>query len=84
MPILSNFYGIFIKMYFQQIEHNPPHIHAIYDEYVGVINIHTGQLIEGDLPSRALRLVQKWLLLHKKELLSIWDTQNFKRIPPLE
>lgn len=29
MPILSRFYGISIKMYFQQSEHNPPHIHAI-------------------------------------------------------
>ena len=50
MPIISNFYGIIIKMYFQQSEHNPPHIHAIYREHIGVINIQTGNLIEGDLP----------------------------------
>ena len=30
MPVISNFYGIIIKMYFQQLEHNPPHIHALY------------------------------------------------------
>ncbi|MBR0473390.1 MAG: DUF4160 domain-containing protein [Erysipelotrichaceae bacterium] len=30
MPVLSRFYGITIRMYFQQAEHNPPHIHAIY------------------------------------------------------
>lgn len=30
MPILSNFYGISIKMYVQQVEHNSPHIHALY------------------------------------------------------
>ena len=45
MPILSNFYGILIKMYFQQVEHNPPHIHAIYGEYMGVINIKTSELL---------------------------------------
>ena len=83
MPILSNFYGISIKMYFQQVEHNPPHIHAIYSEYMGVIDIQTGKLLEGDLPIRALKLVQEWLNVHKDEILKIWNTQEFKRIPPL-
>ncbi len=84
MPILSNFYGIIIKMYFQQSEHNPPHIHAVYGEYVGSIDIQTGELIEGDLPNRALKLVQEWTKVHKNELLNIWNTQEFKKIPPLE
>lgn len=83
MPILSDFYGILIKMYFQQSEHNPPHIHAIYGEYMGAIDIQTGELIEGDLPGRALKLVQEWLQIHRNEVLIIWNTQQFKRIPPL-
>lgn len=84
MPIISNFYGISIKMYFQQDEHNPPHIHALYGEYMGVINIKTGELLEGDLPKRALKLVQEWLNVHKKEIIKIWNTQKFKKIPPLK
>lgn len=83
MPILSNFYGISIKMYFQQSEHNPPHVHALYGEYVGVIDIKTGNMIEGDLPNRALKMVQEWLNTHKNELLNIWKTQQFKNILPL-
>ena len=83
MPILSNFYGIVIKMYFQQSEHNPPHIHAIYGEHVGVINIQTGELMEGDLPLRALKLIQEWITKHKQELLDIWKSQKFKKIAPL-
>lgn len=83
MPILSNFYGILIKMYFQQSEHNPPHIHDIYGEYMGAIDIKTGELLEGDLPPRALKLVKEWLEVNKDELLKIWNTQNFKKIPPL-
>ena len=83
MPILSNFYGILIKMYFQQAEHNPPHIHAIYGEYMGAIDIQTGELLEGDLPNRALKLVQEWLQIHRQEVLNIWNTQQFKKIPPL-
>lgn len=83
MPILSNFYGILIKMYFGQSEHNPPHIHAIYGEYMGVIEIKTGKLLEGDLPDRALKLVQEWLQVHRNNILEIWNTQEFKKIPPL-
>lgn len=83
MPILSSFYGISIKMYFQQAEHNPPHIHAIYGEYMGAIDIKTGKLLEGDLPLRALKLVQEWLNVHRNEILKIWNTQNFRKIPPL-
>lgn len=84
MPILSNFYGILIKMYFQQSEHNPPHIHAMYGEYMGIIDIKTGEIIEGDLPFRALKLVQEWLKIYRNDVLKIWETQEFKKIPPLK
>ena len=84
MPVLSSFYGIIIKMYFQQSEHNPPHIHDFYGEYMGAINIKTGKMIEGDLPDRALKIVQEWVKLHQTDLLLIWNTQNFKKITPLK
>lgn len=71
-------------MYFQQSEHNPPHIHAIYGEFIGTIDIQTLELIEGDLPSRALHLVQEWLKIYKNDILEIWNTQKFKKIPPLK
>ena len=84
MPVISRFYGIVIRMYFIQAEHNPPHIHAIYGEYIGAINIYTGELIEGDLPNRALKLVQEWLNVHRNEVLDMWNTQQFKKISPLK
>ena len=83
MPVLSNFYGITRKMYFQQSEHNPPHIHAVYGEYIGSINILTNELIEGDLPTRALKLVQEWVKVNQKELINIWNTQEFRKVKPL-
>lgn len=83
MPMISSFYGIIIKMYFSQSEHNPPHLHAIYGEYIGAIDINEGKLLEGDLPSKALSLVQEWIKIHKLELLDIWNTQNFSKLPPL-
>ena len=84
MPVISRFYGIIIKMYFQQSEHNPPHIHAIYSEFIGVISIIDFQILEGDLPNKALALVLEWLSIHKEELLIMWNTQNFKQLTPLE
>ena len=44
MPVLSRFYGIIIRMYFQQSEHNPPHIHAIYGEHVAAIDFQKKEL----------------------------------------
>jgi len=76
--------GIVIKMYFQQSEHNPPHIHAVYGEYIGAINIETTEMLEGDLPAKALRLVQEWVALNRSALLEMWKTQEFHQLPPLE
>ena len=84
MPILSRFYGIIIKMYFQLSEHNPPHIHAIYGEYVAAISINNFKVLEGDLPTKAVSLVLEWMSIHKEELLTMWNTQNFKQLAPLE
>ena len=84
MPVLSRFYGIIIRMYFVQKEHNPPHIHAIYNEDMAAIDLITGNVLEGYLPPKALALVREWISLHKDELKEIWETQSFKNIPPLE
>ena len=83
MPILSRFNGIVIRMYFQQAEHNPPHIHAIYNDSVAAISIKDGEVLEGYLPQKNLIMVQKWVALHRQELIQICTTQNFIKLPPL-
>ncbi len=84
MPVISKFYGIIIKMYFQQSEHQPPHIHAIYGEFSGSIIIKDGSVLDGDLPKKAVSLINEWLSMHREEVQNIWDTQNFVTIPGLE
>ena len=84
MPVLSRFYGIIIRMYFLQKEHNPPHIHAIYNDNVAAIDFMTGTVLEGYLPSKALAMVREWISIHRDELQEIWETQEFKSISPLE
>lgn len=84
MPEITRFYGIIIKMFFKPKEHEPSHIHALYGEYMGEINILTGEMIAGDLPSKALELVQEWLADYKDELQIMWNDQKIKKLPPLK
>lgn len=84
MPVLARFYGIIIRMYFLQSEHNPPHIHAIYNDDVAAIDFMTGDILEGHLPAKALAMVREWIQLYQNDLQEMWKTQEFKKLPPLE
>ncbi len=84
MPVLSRFYGITIRMYFQQSEHNPPHFHAIYGDDMAAISIKDGKILEGYLPKKALEMVLEWNETNKNKLLEMWETQEFMELEPLE
>jgi len=84
MPTVSRFYGIVIKMFFAQREHQPPHFHAIYGEYNALFAIDSLEMIEGDLPNRAARLVREWGERYQKDLRMMWETQEFMQLPGLE
>lgn len=84
MPVLARFYGIVIRMYFLGSEHNPPHIHAIYEEDTAAFDIRSGEIMDGHLPKRAASLVKEWMALHKDELIEMWETQEFKKLDSLE
>ena len=84
MPEIARFYGLIIKMFFMQSEHTPPHFHALYGEYVGEFDINTLEILEGDLPTRAVKLVQEWAAIHQAELLDMWNTQTVRTLPPLD
>lgn len=78
MPIIATFAGIVIRMYFLESEHNPPHI-----QFGAAIDIRTLQILDGFLPTKEHRLVAEWMQIHQEELLDIWDTQVFRKLPPL-
>jgi hypothetical protein len=82
MPEIARFYGIIIKLFFG--DHPPPHFHAVYGEHIGVFNISTLEMIEGDLPSRARVLALEWATTYRVELQQMWDSQEFHKLPPLE
>jgi len=70
MPLLSQFYGICIYMFWQ--EHNPPHFHAEYADNSILVSILDGVVIKGVFPIKQLKLVLAWSELHKSELLENW------------
>lgn len=72
MPTISMFYGIIVRMYYAPKEHNPPHIHVYYNELVVVINIVDFEIIEGEIPTKQLRLLMAWIEIHQEELLANW------------
>jgi hypothetical protein len=82
MPEITRFYGIVIKLFFG--DHPPPHFHAVYGEYMGLFNIDTLEMIEGDLPNRAKKLVLEWAALYQMELKVMWQKQEFHKLPPLQ
>jgi Domain of unknown function (DUF4160) len=82
MPEVARFYGITIKIFFG--DHPPPHFHAIYGEFNALVSIETLAILEGDLPSRAEKLVIEWATLYQSEMLNIWNTQDFRKLPPLK
>ena len=83
MPEIVRFYGIIIKMFFKPKEHEPAHIHALYNEYVGIFDVCSHEMIEGDMPLRAQQLVKEWMSEHTEELLNMWQTQKIVKLPPL-
>lgn len=86
MPILSMFFGIIIRMY-NNGEHNPPHFHAEYQGYKASFNME-GEIVNGEMPKKQVKLIAAWVELHKDELLANWelamDEQPLYKIDPLK
>ncbi len=68
------FYGIIISLYFfDNRRHKKPHIHVKYQDNEAVITIPDGKLIEGNLKSNKLKLVEAWIEIHRDEIMADWE-----------
>lgn len=86
MPIISTFFGIVIRMFYQ--EHEPPHFHAEHHGEQATFTFD-GQLLTGALRSRrARRQIERWARLHRRELAANWESMEagrpLERIEPLQ
>ena len=86
MPEISRFFGIIIRMYFN--DHQPPHFHAEYGSHEGVFNIVDLSIIHGTLPRRIKVMVLEWAFENRHQLMQNWelmrDSKLPESIPPLE
>jgi len=86
MPIISTFFGIIIRMFFD--DHAPPHFHAEYQGEQATFDF-SGQIVVGSIRSATARkLIRQWARLHASELKANWNQaknlQPLNQIPPLE
>jgi hypothetical protein len=86
MPLVSEFFGIRIYMYWN--DHMPPHFHAEYGGAVALIDIENAVVVRGMLPFRQLKLVLAWCELHEEELMQNWEAarqhEEIRPVEPLE
>jgi hypothetical protein len=68
MPTISIIFGT---------DHFPPHFHAYYGEFDGLIDIKKLEMIKGNLPNKALELILEWA----KELVVDWNLCQEKQHP---
>lgn len=88
MPEISRFYGIIIKMIYNDNEkHHKPHVHVYYGEYKASMSLD-GELLEGKLPLKQYRMVSGWMAVHEDELYKAWNNAvrsiAFDKIEPLK
>jgi hypothetical protein len=86
MLTISSFYGILIRMYYD--EYGPTHFHVAYQDYSAAIDINSLEVRAGYLLRRALNLVLDWTELHRDELRANWvrieQGEQLSAIRPLE
>lgn len=79
MPVISCFFGIYVRMYFN--DHEPPHIHVEYQGHEALVGIVDGSVLEGSLPRQCHGIVRSWCIEHQAKLFDNWS--KAKRLEPL-
>ncbi|MBL7115874.1 MAG: DUF4160 domain-containing protein [Kiritimatiellae bacterium] len=81
MPTISVFFGIIVRRYCGQREHEPPHVHVYYQGYTAVIDIEKAEITKGDFPSKQTKLALAWVELRKEDLLADWELAKAGELP---
>lgn len=71
MPTIAYFLGIAVAMYYR--DHNPPHVHVIYQGYEALLAIEDARVLRGKLPPTVLMIVRRWVVIRREALLANWE-----------
>lgn len=89
MPIISQFFGIIVTMYYNERDgkHKKTHIHVRYNNDKIVYDFDCN-IIEGKIPYKQKKMVEAQILIHKEELLTLWNImkegKGYFKIDPLK
>jgi hypothetical protein len=89
MATISMFYGLLISMFYgDNKQHKLPHIHVRYQDMKATFSIPDGEILDGSLPQKKIKLVQAWIVMYEEDLMLNWELatneQNIFRIEPLK
>ncbi len=86
MPIISTFFGIVIRMFYQ--EHEPAHFHAEYQGQHAKFSFEGAMMVGNIRSGVARRLIRDWAALHRAELDANWARMKkgeaLERVAPLD
>lgn len=85
MPTLSMFFGIIVRMFAD--DHVPAHFHASYQGDNATFDL-SGNLLEGEMPTKQQKLIAAWAEIHHDELVANWELavnkESLFKISPLK
>jgi len=70
VPTIAYFLGIAVSMYYR--DHNPPHIHVLYQGYEALIAIEDARVLRGKLPPTVMLIIRRWVTVRREALLDNW------------
>ena len=77
MTTISMFRGI--KIFMNWREHQPPHFHATYGGDEVLISIKELEVLDGNIPSKQLKMLLGWAAFHQEELMENWELAESKQ-----
>jgi hypothetical protein len=80
MPVISSFFGIYVRTYFA--DHGPPHVHVEYQGHEALVALDDGRILAGSLPRKAQAIVGQWCIDRRAALEDNW--QRAQALLPLE
>lgn len=78
MPIICEFLGVQVFMYFK--EHNPPHVHIRCSGKEATVNIETCEIMYGEIAKNRTKLVLEFVNCYKKQLMDMWNNKEIRKI----
>ena len=74
MPRVTTISGISINV--NPDDHNPPHVHATYQNSEALIEIASGMILKGTLPAKKAAAAKTWIYDNKHNLQILWKELN--------